>query len=53
VVLAANGAELNRVEFPASTGPEESFRRIRLGADGALYHLGFDEQGAKLSKVQL
>ncbi len=53
VVLGANGAELARVEFPASTGPEESFRRIRLGADGSLYHLGFDEQGATLAKVQL
>jgi hypothetical protein len=53
VVLEPNGAELTRVTLPASTGPEESFRRIRVGADGVLYHLAYEEQGATLRRVKL
>lgn len=53
VVLEPNGAELTRVRLPANRGAEESFRRIRVGADGALYHMGWDERGVTLSKVEL
>jgi hypothetical protein len=53
VVLEPNGAELTRVRLPANRGAEESFRRIRVGADGALYHMAWDETGVTLSKVQL
>jgi hypothetical protein len=53
VVLAPTGAELARVALPASTGAEESFRRVRVGADGALYQLAFDEHGATLRRVWL
>jgi hypothetical protein len=53
VVLEANGAELGRVTLPRNAGPEESFRRISVGADGAVYHLAFEETGATLRKVQL
>lgn len=53
VLLSSSGAELGRVSLPPSVGPEESFRRIRLGDDGALYHLAFDEQGATLRRVWL
>jgi len=52
VVLESNGAELGRVTLPRNAGPEESFRRIRIGADGAVYHLAFEETGATLRKVQ-
>lgn len=53
VVLEPNGAELRRVELPASTGPEESFRRIRVGADGLVYHMAYEEKGVTLRKVRL
>jgi hypothetical protein len=53
VVLSPSGSELARVELPANLGAEESFRRIRVGADGALYHLHYDETGATLQKVWL
>jgi hypothetical protein len=52
VVLEPNGAELSRVTLPRNSGPEESFRRIRVGADGAIYHLAFEQTGATLRKVQ-
>lgn len=53
VLLDPRGAELARVELPASVGPEESFRRIRVGADGAIYHLGFEESGAIMRRIWL
>lgn len=53
VVLDKDGTELSRLELPASTGPEESFRRIRVGADGALYHLAYDERGATMRRFAL
>jgi hypothetical protein len=53
VVLDAVGTEVLRVELPASTGPEESFRRVRLGGDGALYHLAYEERGVTLRRVSL
>ncbi|MEZ4220328.1 MAG: hypothetical protein R3B13_05305 [Polyangiaceae bacterium] len=53
VLLAPNGAELSRITLPASTGPEESFRRIRLGADGVLYHLAYQSEGVTLRRVRL
>lgn len=53
VVLDAAGSELRRLELPASSGPEESFRRMRVGADGAFYHLAYDERGATLRRYAL
>lgn len=53
VVLDKSGSELARVELPASTGPEESFRRIRVGADGAVYHLAYEERGATMRRFAL
>lgn len=53
VVLDDAGAELARFDLPASIGAEESFRRIRIGADGALYHLAFEERGATMRRFSL
>lgn len=53
VVLDASGSELGRLDLPASTGAEESFRRIRVGADGTVYHLAWDERGATMRRLSL
>lgn len=52
VVLAANGAELSRIELPETHGADESFRRIRVGGDGFLYQLTTSEDGATLWVVK-
>ena len=53
VVLDDAGVEQARVDLPASTGAEESFRRIRIGADGVLYHLAYEERGATMRRFSL
>lgn len=53
VVLDPSGSELGRLDLPASTGAEESFRRIRVGADGTVYHLAWDEHGATMRRLSL
>lgn len=52
VILGFAGDELSRIALPASTGPEESLRRLRVGADGAIYHLSFDDGGATLRRLR-
>jgi hypothetical protein len=52
VVLDAAGQELRRTELSPPTQPEEQFRPIRLGPDGALYVLQCGAQGAEVVKVQ-
>jgi hypothetical protein len=51
VVLSPAGAELGRVELPASPRPEEQLRRARLGADGCFYALLLEADGASLWRV--
>jgi hypothetical protein len=51
VVLSGDGRELERFELPAIDGAEESFRRVRIGADGALYHMGFSESGVTIRRI--
>lgn len=50
VMLGPDGIERARVLFPGNTGPEEQFRNVRLGDDGALYHLGLSAEGATLRR---
>jgi hypothetical protein len=51
VVLEASGREVDRLELPPLDGPDEQFRPVRLGADGALYQLRCEPAGAVLRKV--
>lgn len=51
VTLDRAGRELSRVVLPPESGAEESFRRLRVGANGGLYHLGFDSDGATLRRL--
>jgi hypothetical protein len=48
--LSPEGHELWRVLFPPNTGPEEQFRKIRVGGDGAIYHLALSDEGATLRR---
>lgn len=48
IALTPQGQELWRTLFPPNTGPEEQFRKIRIGEDGALYKLALGEEGATL-----
>jgi hypothetical protein len=50
VVLDPDGRELTRLMFPPSIGPEEQFRPFILGANGAVYQLGFDQSGITLRR---
>jgi hypothetical protein len=53
VVLAPGGQELGRARLPASLGPEEQFRPVRLGADGQLYLMRCEPDGARLGRLVL
>lgn len=53
VVLSREGAELSRFELPASSGAEESLRRVRVGADGSVYHMAFAEAGVSVRRFAL
>jgi hypothetical protein len=48
VLDPATGRELARAEVPATSAPEEAFRRLRAGADGAVYYLTGHEAGVTL-----
>jgi hypothetical protein len=50
VIFSPKGAEVARVMFPGNTGPEEQMRQLRIGDDGAIYHLGLSDQGATLRR---
>ena len=52
VVLDAKGMELRRTELPPPTQPDEQFRSVRLGPDGALYLLQCGADAATVVKVQ-
>lgn len=51
VTFSRTGREISRVVLPPESGAEESFRRLRVGANGGLYHLGFDSDGATLRRL--
>jgi hypothetical protein len=51
VVLSGEGVELQRFELPATDGAEESFRRLRVGGDGAIYHMGFSDAGVTIRRL--
>jgi hypothetical protein len=53
IVLDAGGDEVARLDMPPSTGPEEAFRSLRVGADGALYQLVMDAHGATMRRYSL
>lgn len=48
---AGDGRVLARYAVPAQDAPEETFRPVRAGADGALYVLRCTRQGAEMWKV--
>jgi hypothetical protein len=48
VLDSATGRELARAEVPATSAPEEAFRRLRTGADGAVYYMTGHEAGVTL-----
>lgn len=45
-VLDAQGNDVGRFRMMPRRGPEEQFRAVRLGGDGALYQLVCDDEGA-------
>jgi len=49
-VLTANGGTLGRVEFEASSGPEEQFRSHTVARDGTVFHLQCTSQGTFLRR---
>jgi hypothetical protein len=53
IVLDASGVETNRLSLPVSTGPEETFRTLRIGPDGALYQIVFGATGASIRRYAL
>jgi hypothetical protein len=48
----ATGALLSRAALPTAEGPEEVFRPLRMGHDGAMYSLRCAKDGAEIWKVQ-
>jgi hypothetical protein len=53
VVIAPDGRESSRISLAPSTGPEEQFRPIRMGADGRLYQLSCTERGGALYRWRI
>lgn len=52
VLLGPGGAEVARLDLAPATGPEEQFRTVRLGPDGAVYHLRCGPDGATVVQVK-
>jgi len=52
-VFDATGTELGRIELDSYAGPEERFCTIRVGPDGAIYHLVFGDDGVALRRYEL
>ncbi|MBI5481204.1 MAG: hypothetical protein HY906_20265 [Deltaproteobacteria bacterium] len=50
-ILGPDGADLGRVTLPPRLGPEEVFRPIRLGADGNVYQMSWDESGVTMRRI--
>jgi hypothetical protein len=50
-ILGPDGAELGRVTLPPRLGPEEFYRPVRLGADGNVYQLSWDESGVTMRRI--
>lgn len=53
VVLSAGGGELGRIGLATPHGWLEQFRPIRIGPDGAIYHLYATDEGAFMERVWL
>jgi hypothetical protein len=51
VVLDAKATELERFELPGTDGAEESFRRVRVSADGTIHHMAFGEDGVTFRRL--
>lgn len=51
VVLSPQGHEEARVPLPVQRGPEQTFRPVRSGDDGATYALTCTDAGAEIWKV--
>jgi hypothetical protein len=51
VVVASDGHEHARELLPLPGGGEDAFRTVRLGADGNLYVMTFEDQGVEIGKV--
>lgn len=52
VVLDSGGGEIARHDLPLSATWQESFRRVKLGADDNVYALRFSAEGAQVLKVE-
>jgi hypothetical protein len=50
VVLSPTGEETARIEIVAPTTPDEQFRPIRVGTDGAIYQLVCNDDGATVER---
>lgn len=50
LTFGADGRQLTRETLPDHEGPEELFRAVRLGADGAVYALRCAQAGAEIWK---
>lgn len=50
-ILGPDGVELGRVTLPPRRGPEEFYRPIRLGADGNVYQMSWDERGVTMRRI--
>lgn len=52
VTLDGTGKEVNRQQLLVDEGPEEVFRQLRLGQDGAVYQMRSTEQGLEIGRYQ-
>jgi sugar lactone lactonase YvrE len=52
VILKPDGSEAGRVALPAAEIELEQFRALRLGADGGMYQLHFNDSGARLRRIE-
>jgi hypothetical protein len=50
-ILGPDGVNLGLVTLPPRLGPEEFYRPIRLGADGNVYQMSWDEGGVTLRRI--
>ncbi len=53
VLLNAAGKETARLSIPVAGGNEDSFRRVKRGADGNVYVMAFGDTGVDIGKVVL
>lgn len=52
VVLDAKARVLERFELPVTDSAEESFRRVRVSADGTIHHMAFGDDGVTFRRLE-